>query len=50
MTGSAPRRAAGVPAQTCVSRAVTSAVMGAVLTPATSWRGEGGIGGCKCLF
>lgn len=43
MTGSVPRTAAGAPARTCVSPAVTTAVMGAVLTPATSWRGKGGI-------
>lgn len=43
MTGSVRRTAAGAPARTCVSPAVTTAVMGAVLTPATSWRGKGGI-------
>lgn len=43
MTGSVPRRAAGVPARTCVSPAVTTAVVGVVLTPATSSRGKEGI-------
>lgn len=40
MTGSVPRTAAGALAQTCVWPAVTTAVMGAVLIPATSWRGK----------
>lgn len=43
VTRSVPRTAAGALAQTCVSPAVTTAVVGAVLTPATSWRGKGGI-------
>lgn len=43
MTGSARRGAAGAPAPTCVSPAVTTAVMGVVLIPATSSRGEEGI-------
>lgn len=36
MTGSVPRGAAGAPARTCVSPAVTTAAMGVVLIPATS--------------
>lgn len=43
MTGSVPQTAAGALAQTCVSPAVTTAVMGVVLTPATSWKGKGGL-------
>lgn len=42
MTGSVPRTAAGALAPTCVSPAVTTAVMGVALTRATSWRGKGG--------
>lgn len=42
MTGSVPWTAAGALARTCVLPAVTTAVMGAVLTPATSWKGKGG--------
>lgn len=45
VTGSVQRMAAGVRAQICVLPAVTTAVTGAVLTPATSSRGEGGIRG-----
>ena len=41
--GSVLRRAAGVLARTCVLPAETTAGMGAVLTPATSWRGKWGI-------
>lgn len=40
VTGSVLRTAAGAPARTCVSPAVTTAVIGAVLTPVTSWRGK----------
>lgn len=43
VTGSVSQMVAGGQAQACVSAAVTTAVMGAVLTPATSWRGKGGI-------
>lgn len=43
VTGSVLQKAAGAPAQTCVSPAVTTAVVGVVLPPATSWRGRGGI-------
>lgn len=43
VTGSALQKAAGAPARTCVLPAVTTAAVGVVLTPATSWRGRGGI-------
>lgn len=43
MTGSVLQKAAGALGRTCVSPAVTSAVVGVVLTPATSWKGRGGI-------
>lgn len=43
VTGSALQMAAGAPARTCVWPAVTTAVVGVVLTPATSCRGRGGI-------
>lgn len=42
MTGSVPWTTAGAPAHTCVLPAVTTVVMGVVLTPATSWKGKGG--------
>lgn len=43
VTGSALQKAAGAPARTCVLPAVTTAAVGVVLTPATSWKGRGGI-------
>lgn len=43
VTGSVLQKAAGAPARTCVLPAVTTAAVGVVLTPATSWRGRGGI-------
>lgn len=43
VTGSVLQKAAGAPARACVSPAVITAVVGVVLTPATSWRGRGGI-------
>lgn len=45
VTGSVLQRAAGAPARACASPAVITAVGGVVLTPATSWRGTGGIRG-----
>lgn len=44
VTGSALQKAAGAPARTCVLPAVITAAVGVVLTPATSWRGRGGLG------
>lgn len=43
MIGNVPQATAGVQARACVSPAVTIAVTETVLTPATSWRGKGGI-------
>lgn len=43
MTGSVLWMAAGALDRTCVSPAVTTAVMGVVLTPVTSWRGKDGL-------